>query len=241
MDKDRDLFEDYEEGMEQMDPTPTGEGGPHEVVRVPWWWNEARGWKHAVKTLGKIALGVGVAVAIWMFLGPWSFLGLVPVVIWIPFLQSKLKEDDIVLWEFRIPDQKIDIGNETIKTKDRQIRPWYIPRDLWPHHTHTGTPFTISEGVYICQYYDPVKGIIAYSDRPATSNMVRYIDGLWNWIVETLPLLETRLYLYRRNNKMMANRRAIEILDRLHHDRGLIQGQRIRQKTIAKQGGGPNE
>lgn len=234
MDKEGDLFDDYEEGMANMDPTPTGDG-IRRSVRIPWWWAEAKGWTHALKTLAKIALGIAVAVGIWVYLGPWSFLGLIPIPIWFVVLQNKLREEDITLWEFRIPDQRIRLSkDETITTEDRQIRPWYIPGDLWKHHKQVGTPFSMSPGVYICQYYDPEQGIIVFPERPATSNMVRYIDGLWNWVIECIPELETKLYLYRKNNKMMANRRAIELLERLHYQKALIQGRRLKQREVAQ-------
>jgi len=232
MTTDKTPEEEYEESVSNMDLS-TRSDGTQRIVRVPFIW-DAIGGRRTVTLALKMLMVAGVVIGIWYFLGMWSFLGLLPIPFWYSYIKKQLAEEDFKLLEVKIPGQLIETpAGEKIKIPNRGIDMYLIPPQIFREMDYVGSPWKISDRFLICNYVDWDRGFIAYSERPALSNIVRYYDDLWLKVVDIIPRLEKSIFVHKEKMRLLTMRTAINLLDEIHaQDRFYLGKQRLRVKPI---------
>lgn len=229
-------FEDHLGEMdlnEMEDPEGKGERLALEVYRR----------KEGRKKLALMILAVLVAIVgaagIFIILGPWSFLGAVSILAAYPFFKSKLKMQDIYLWEIQIPGQIFETPYGRVKTTERTFRRWRITPAHWDFLDMDGEPFTLGDNVYLCNYFDPINGFVGFSYMKASNNLLRYYDAIWNWMIKTIPKLMENMALMKEGDKLRAMKQAVIMLVKIGKLEPLyLEGKKIQERKLQSRGPG---
>lgn len=236
----REAVKDFEDHLQGMDlnqlEDPAGRGDRLSIDE----YERKEGRKKLVLMLLTLAGAIGAGYVIIRFLGPWSFLGLISIVIAYPFFKNKLRAEDYHLWELRIPGQKFDIPDwGTEEVKERSFRRWRITPATWEYLRIEGEPFTLGSNVYLCNFFEPEAGYIGFSYMKTTNNLLRYYDAIWNWMISTVPKLMEQLAMMKEGDKLRAMKQAVILLVKIGKlDPLYLEGKRIIPKKIQSKGPG---
>jgi hypothetical protein len=235
----KDAVQDFEANLEGMDLNylEEQEGRGDKLCLEAYRKREGRK-KLAIMILAVIG-SLGAAIGILLLLGPWSFLGLVSILVAYPFFKSKLKAEDFYLWEVRIPGQTFNTPRGKVTTEERTFRRWRITPAVWDYLHMEGEPFTLGDNVYLCNYFDPSSGYVGFAYMKTHSNLLRYYDCIWNWMIKTVPKLMENLALMKEGDKLRATKAAVLMLVKIGRLEPLyLEGKRIQERKLAQKGPG---
>lgn len=187
--------------------------------RYPWIVREIKGWNigFKIKIILAVGLLLGALYLMWQWFGWYFILAVITAPAWYFWALRQIDRSSYLVIECRIKGVEFQQG---MVSDDTQTNIYQIPPDIWKEITKIGTPWTPGGRIYICDQYreNPETGEITlyFPDEPSLANMSFYTRiKVWIDLKKRLPKLMQDVAVYRYNIEVLAQERALVILDKM--------------------------